>query len=161
MDQAPRLDRIALVVDDDTFVASALAELLGEDGYTVHQASNGFSAVRLAVELRPAVVLLDLALPERSGQEVLGDLRADPATRDLAVIVVTGHPEGVSDSLLTELDGLVIKPFDTDQVLAAVHRAVQHVSGRWASVAPVAATTHREAGPRVRKSAAGRRARGR
>ena len=46
-------ERTALVVDDDAFILSALAEVLSEDGYDVHIASNGFSALRQAMELRP------------------------------------------------------------------------------------------------------------
>src|SRR5712691_11263633 len=100
MDRVPHLDRIALVVDDDIFVLSALAELLSEEGYDVHTASNGFSAVRLALECRPAVILLDLVLPERSGTEVLAALRGDPATRDVAIVVVTGNPQLLTEAQL-------------------------------------------------------------
>src|ERR1700694_4194677 len=92
MDRVPRLERIALVVDDDIFVLSALAGLLSEECYDVHTASNGFSAVRLALECQPAVILLDLVLPERSGTEVLAALRADPATHAVAIVRVGGHP---------------------------------------------------------------------
>src|ERR1700736_5270798 len=105
MDRVPRLDRVALVVDDDIFVQSALAELLTEDGYDVHTASNGFSAVRMALECRPQVVLLDLVMPERSGAEVIAELRGDAATRDTAIVVVTGNPQMLTDSQLAETDG--------------------------------------------------------
>src|ERR1700738_3390283 len=106
MDRVPRLERIALVVDDDIFVVSALAELLSEDGYDVHTASNGFSAVRLAMECRPLVVVLDLNLPERSGTEVLAELRSDPSTRDVAIVVVTGNPQQLTAAQLAETDGV-------------------------------------------------------
>src|SRR5205085_1073808 len=53
MDHAAGVDRTALVVDDDVFMLSALAELLEEEGYDVHTASNGFSALRQVQSFRP------------------------------------------------------------------------------------------------------------
>src|SRR5690349_18304401 len=117
MEHAPRPDRTALVVDDDKFVVSALAELLEDDGFDVHTATNGFSGLRQAIEWRPSVVLLDLVLPERSGIEILVDLRADPATHDIAVVVVTGHPDELPEARLADVDGVVAKPFDASALL--------------------------------------------
>src|SRR5437764_1128810 len=100
--QRTRLERSALVVDDDPFIVSAVAELLSEEGYDVHTASNGFSAIRQAVEYRPSLVLLDLVLPERSGQDVLTELRGDAATREVAVVILTGHADQVTPTLATQ-----------------------------------------------------------
>jgi CheY-like chemotaxis protein len=161
MEHAPRADRTALVVDDDVFVLAALAELLEEDGYDVHTASNGFSALRLAAEWRPAVILLDLALPERSGHELLQDLRSEPATRDMAIVVVTGRPDSLSESEIAETDGVVGKPFDDVALLTIVHHAVLRAAMRHAEVAPVAAITHRDPAVRVRRASGVRRTRGR
>ena len=154
-------ERTALVVDDDAFILSALAEVLSEDGYDVHIASNGFSALRQAIELRPTVMLLDLVLPERSGQDILRDLRADPATRDMAIVVVTGHAECLNAAQLTEIDGLVAKPFDLGDLLVTVQRAVQRAAGRRAEVPPVMAALHRDAAGRSRYPTGIRRSRGR
>jgi CheY-like chemotaxis protein len=161
MDHAQRLDRTALIVDDDVFVLSALAELLEEDGFDVHTASNGFSALRLAMELRPAVILLDLALPERSGAELLDDLRADAGTRDSAIVVVSGYAGTLSEAQLAETDGLISKPFDVTELLTIVHRAGQRAASRRAEVAPVVAVTRREPGARVRRPTGARHTRGR
>lgn len=154
-------ERSALVVDDDVFIVSALAEVLSEDGYDVHTASNGFSALRQVMELRPTVVLLDLVLPERSGKDILRDLRADPATRDMAVVVVTGHPEGLTEAQIAETDGLVLKPFDLDDVLVTVQRAVQRAAARRAEVLPVAAALYHDGAARARHPTGVRRTRGR
>jgi CheY-like chemotaxis protein len=160
MDHALRMDRTALVVDDDPFVLAALAELLEEDGFDVHTASNGFSAWRLATELRPAVMLLDLALPERTGKQLLADLRSDQATRDMAIVVVTGRPDSLTESEVDETDGVVGKPFDDVGLLSTVHHAMQRAAIRKAEVAPVA-TTHRGPGVRSLRPASARRTRGR
>ena len=161
MDHASRVDRTALVVDDDVFMLSALAELLEEEGYDVHTASNGFSALRQVQAFKPAVVLLDLALPERSGAEVLLELRADVSNRDIAIVVVTGHPDSLSEVQAAEIDGFVTKPFDAVELLRTVHRAVQHAAARRSEVAPVAATSHRGVAARTLRPASARHTRGR
>jgi DNA-binding response OmpR family regulator len=160
MDRAPRLERTALVVDDDAFVVSALAEVLSEDGYDVHTASNGFSAVRLAHTSRPSLVLLDLALPELSGAEVLAELRGDAATRDVAIVVVTANAKVLTAAEIAETDGVVLKPFDVAELVETVHTALQRATRRQAEVAPVAATSHRDLAQRARWAAGVRRSRG-
>ena len=159
MEHATRADRTALVVDDDVFVVSALAEILEEDGYDVHTASNGFSALRQAGELHPAVVLLDLALPERSGVELLRDLRSDPITRDIAIVIVTAYADRLTEAQLAEIDGLIIKPFDVVELSSTVQRAMQRAANRRAEVAPVLAAAHRDSAVRSRRVAS--RSRGR
>jgi CheY-like chemotaxis protein len=161
MEHVPRLERTALVVDDDVFVVSALAEILEDDGFDVQTATNGFSAMRHALANRPSVILLDVALPERSGTEVLKDLRSDPATRDLAVVLVTGFAERLTEAELASADGVVPKPFDAGELLETIQHALQRAASRRAEVAPVAATNHREADLRARRAAAARRTRGR
>jgi CheY-like chemotaxis protein len=161
MEHPPRLHRTALVVDDDVFVVSALAELLDDEGYDVHTATNGFSALRQAIELRPAVVLLDLALPERSGLDLLRDLRSDPAVHDLAIVVVSAHAEAMSEAEVAETDGVISKPFDVPELLSMVHRAVQRAALRRAEVAPVASLGHRNAGARTHRASSARRTGGR
>jgi CheY-like chemotaxis protein len=161
VERAARQERTALVVDDDAFVLSALAEALSEDGYDVHTASNGFSALRQAVQFRPEVILLDLLLPERSGPEVLAELRNDPSTRDLAIVVVTAHPEGLNQAQVEDTDAIVLKPFDLDELVSIVHGAVLRAAARRAEVAPVLVIAHREPAVRARRAAAARRTRGR
>jgi two-component system chemotaxis response regulator CheY len=150
-----------MVVDDDVFVVSALAELLEDEGYDVHTSTNGFSALRQAIELRPAVMLLDLALPERSGADLLRDLRTDPAVHDLAIVIVSGHTDDLSEQQLAQADGVVKKPFDVAELLNTVHRAVQRAGMRRAEVAPVTAVSHSAAVRRVRRSSGARRTGGR
>ena len=161
MDRVSRSGPVALVVDDDIFVLSALAELLSEEGFDVHTASNGFSALRLASECRPAVVLLDLVLPELSGTEVIAALRAEPATCNVAIVVVTANPAGLTEAQLDETEGVVTKPYEATVLLASVHRAVRRASARRAEVAPVAPTAHGAPTGRQRRAPGVRHTRGR
>jgi DNA-binding response OmpR family regulator len=161
MDRVPRSERVALVVDDDVFVLSALAELLSEEGYDVHTATNGFSAVRLAMECRPLVILLDLALPERSGAEVLAELRGQATTGAAAIVVVTGNPHLLTEAQLAQTDGLVSKPFDVAELMAIVQGAVRRALIRHAEVAPVAPTSRGAVPARPRGAPGMRHTRGR
>ena len=159
MDRAPRLERTALVVDDDVFVLSALAELLSEEGYDVHTATNGFSALRIATEFRPGVILLDLVMPERGGGDVLSEIRAAPATRDGAVVVVTGNAHLLTESQVAQTDGVVAKPFDVNDLLATIKRALQHAASRRSEVRRIAEISHRDATARQFRATAVRRTR--
>jgi CheY-like chemotaxis protein len=161
MDRAPRLGRTALIVDDDVFIVAALAELLEEEGYDVHTASNGFSAMRQALEYRPSVILLDLVMPERSGVDILTELRADADTHDIAIVVVTGNAHLLTEVQLAAADGVVDKPFDVPALLDTVHRAVQHAASRRAEVAPIVSVSRREPPVRIRRASSVRRTRGR
>ncbi len=162
MDHRTRSERIALVVDDDAFVLSSMAEVLSDEGYDVHTSSNGFSALRQATEYRPVVIVLDVMLPERSGAEVLADLRSDPATRDIAVVLVTGNPGVLTQAHIAAADGVVTKPFDVNDLVQTVQLAVQRASTRRAEVVPVSVTAHREpATARQRRAAAARHTHGR
>ncbi len=157
-----RAHTTALVVDDDVCVRSLLAELLDEEGFEVHTASNGFSGLRLAAESRPHVILLDLVLPEVSGQEMLRELRENPLTRDAAIVIVSGNADSLLDQQLAEVDAVVRKPFDVAMLIATLHQAVQRAAHRLAEVQPVTPMVVGHERPRrTRLAATVRRTRGR
>jgi DNA-binding response OmpR family regulator len=80
--------------------------------------------VALARRLRPAVILLDLGLPYRSGGALLEDLKADPATAGVPVLVVSALAADLSPARRALAAGVVAKPFSPAALLAAVRDAV-------------------------------------
>ncbi|HEY0582264.1 MAG TPA: response regulator, partial [Chloroflexota bacterium] len=78
-----------LVVDDDPALRDVLGSLLSEDGWRVTTASDGEAALAAIGREKPTAMVLDLMMPRVDGFEVLQQLRAEPTTRDLPVIVVT------------------------------------------------------------------------
>jgi two-component system CheB/CheR fusion protein len=90
---AARLEnpRRILVVDDNADMAETTALLLGNAGHTVQTASDGDSALSLAQEFHPQVVLLDVGLPDRSGYEVARQLRELPEMSGALIVAVTGY----------------------------------------------------------------------
>jgi signal transduction histidine kinase/CheY-like chemotaxis protein/ligand-binding sensor domain-containing protein len=83
-----------LVVDDDPAARELLAQLLGRRGVAVRVAENGRVAQERIAEAIPALIVLDLQMPEMDGFELLVALRAAPATRAIPVVVVTGTTLG-------------------------------------------------------------------
>jgi signal transduction histidine kinase len=80
---------VLLSVDDDPSVAPLLQKLLAGTPYRVVAAESATSAVAEALRIKPAAILLDLLMPDRDGADVLDELKSEPETRDIPVIVVS------------------------------------------------------------------------
>ncbi len=110
-----------LVIDDDPAVHQLLANALSPAGYTLKFAASGAEGLRLAKELRPAVITLDVIMPEMDGWVVLARLKDDPDLAAIPVIMLTvradqdfGFAMGVADYLQ--------KPIDRERLLAVLKR---------------------------------------
>lgn len=110
-----------LVVEDDPSVRGLLQTLLVAEGYDVATASDGLAGLVKASSRRPALVLLDLMMPDLGGLRVLEEMRADPELASVPVIVVTGMLEAIP-KLERELgpDSVFAKPFGVAELLARV-----------------------------------------
>ena len=112
-----------LICDDEP----ALRELIRasmDDGYEFAEASDGIIAIELAQEVEPDLVILDLMLPRLSGLEVLARLNEDERLKDVPVLVITAWNETREDVLAAGADEFVAKPFDPEDLKAAVNRLV-------------------------------------
>lgn len=110
-----------LVVEDDPSVRGLLHTLLSAEGYDVSTASDGLAGLVKATSTRPALVLLDLMMPDLGGVRVLEELREDPELSGTPVIVVTGKVDAVPGmrELLGE-ESVFIKPFAVAELLTRV-----------------------------------------
>jgi len=116
-----------LVVDDDAQVRGLLVALLEPRGYVTRTAGSAEEAQEQLKAFRPDVILLDLHLPGRSGQDILAELRADPVTRLLPVIMITGGATG-EERLRAMAGGVtdfVAKPWASEELLARIRSLVQ------------------------------------
>ena len=122
-----------LVVDDEPDIVALVAYHLAKAGYRVSTAATGTDALELARQDRPALVVLDLMLPGLSGFEVLEQLRADDATRDVAVLMLTARrdePDRIR-GLSLGADDYLTKPFSPQELVlrvAAILRRTSSVS---------------------------------
>lgn len=119
--------RRVLLAEDDKFLRKAASTALRRRGYEVLNAQDGQEALAVAREQTPDVILLDLIMPKVQGFEVLRSLKADPATRNIPVIVLTNlSQEADRQAALAggALDYLVKANLSLDALAAAVDRAL-------------------------------------
>jgi PAS domain S-box-containing protein len=128
---APPTGGTVLVIDDDPAVRELMARFLGKEGYEVVAASTGDEGLRLAHEVRPVAITLDVMMPGEDGWSVLTRLKADPQTCDIPVVLLTivddrgrGYALGAADYLT--------KPIDWPRLGAILRR--YHLPGRPAPV---------------------------
>ena len=81
--------KLVLVVDDDLAVHDLLGDLLHKEGFRVATASSGEVGLRMAREMRPDIITLDVYMPEKDGWSVLAALKADPALANIPVIMIS------------------------------------------------------------------------
>lgn len=112
--------RRILIVDDNADARSSMAEVLQLDGHEVAVAADGAAAVYEARGFGPDVVVLDIGLPDVDGFEVARRLRADPATRLVRIIALTGYArdEFVAQGREAGFDAYVVKPISAEQLTA-------------------------------------------
>ena len=112
-----------LIVEDDRRSAGLLRVYLEDAGYAVAIARDGIEALDLVRRLAPAAVILDVLLPRLNGWEVLAELKSDPATSAIPVVVVSMIDERGAGFALGAADYLV-KPVDRASLLDALARCV-------------------------------------
>ena len=124
MHDPPRI----LVVDDNETNRDILVTRLEAHGYQTLQAADGEEALRGVAQHSPDLVLLDLKLPDGSGHDVLEEVRSDPQTRLLPVVVLTGFATAEEKIRATRagVSDFLSKPFQAEELLprAAMSRVL-------------------------------------
>lgn len=118
---------LILVVDDERPTTRLLQINLEAEGYEVLTAFDGREALQSLEGRKPDLIILDLLLPQMDGYEVLEHIRADPRTRDIPVILLTGRrsPDEIAEGWRYEIDLYLTKPYNVDDLLALVRRVVE------------------------------------
>jgi signal transduction histidine kinase/ActR/RegA family two-component response regulator len=116
-----RAPMTALVIDDDPVVLDLMQNILGREGYRVVSASSGEEGLRLARQVRPSAITLDVIMPGLDGWSVLTALKSDPELADTPVILLTitdnksmGYALGATECLT--------KPIERDRLLASLEK---------------------------------------
>jgi CheY-like chemotaxis protein len=110
-----------LIVDDDADIVMMLVQVLQDEGYAV-RAAVGEEALALAVADQPDVILLDIMMPGMDGVEVCRRLRANPRSARAPVIAMSASHRLRERASQMDVDGLLAKPFDLDELLANIER---------------------------------------
>jgi diguanylate cyclase (GGDEF)-like protein len=118
----PVLRETILIGDDEADVVDLLRTNLRLDGFRVITAFDGDEVLDMALTERPDCVLLDVMMPNRDGFDVARSLRADPRTRDCAILMVTArtHSADKVNGFVSGVDDYVVKPFDPVELRARI-----------------------------------------
>ena len=111
-----------LLIEDEANIIQAISYILSRDGWTVDTHADGATAVQEVARRAPDVVILDVMLPNRSGFDILQELRAAEDTKDLPVLVLTARGQK-RDRELAERYGaskFMTKPFANSEVPEAL-----------------------------------------
>ena len=112
-----------LIVEDDPGCRALLQAIFVSNGFRVTSTDSVLGASELIDRLRPDVIVLDLALPYRSGASWLVDLKADPGTASIPVVILSAHPTVLTEGRRRMAHAVVGKPFQTSLLMAAIRSA--------------------------------------
>jgi len=111
-----------LVVDDEEYIQHILNFSFGAEGYEVITAADGEEAVKIARSEKPDIIVLDIMMPKMDGYEACKQIKADPQTQDIPVILLTAKGREVDRKLGAEAgaDDYVVKPFSPGRLIERV-----------------------------------------
>ena len=114
-----------LCIEDEPEMIDLIRLILGRKGYDVHGASGGIEGIKKVREMKPDLVLLDLMMPDMDGWEVYQQMKAEPTTRDIPVIVVTAKAQNIDKVLglhIAKVDDYIAKPFSPQELMDSVEK---------------------------------------
>lgn len=116
-----------LIIEDDNEISNMIADYLGRNGYETYIAKDGIRGIEYVIEKKPDLIILDIMLPYKSGDEVLREVRE---FSDIPIIVVSAK-ENVQfkvDLFKIGVDDYVVKPFDLSELLARIETNLRRYS---------------------------------
>jgi CheY-like chemotaxis protein len=114
-----------LIVEDHPTMREAMRLVLEHEGFVIREAADGPSALQMVREQQPDLMFLDLNIPGASGADVLQELKSDPLTANVRVIIVTATGEEGRDFVLAlGADEYFTKPFSPMALLKTVERVL-------------------------------------
>uniref|UniRef100_UPI0040470B28 response regulator transcription factor n=1 Tax=Yoonia sp. TaxID=2212373 RepID=UPI0040470B28 len=116
-----------LLIEDEPNIIEAISFILSRDGFTVHTHEDGETAMNKVLALPPDLIILDVMLPGRSGFDILRDLRAEPVTAKIPVMMLTARGQAKDRDLALRLgaDHFMTKPFSNADVRDHVRSLIE------------------------------------
>lgn len=116
-----------LIVEDEDNIAVALEFLMTREGHSHRRLASGGGALAAIRAERPALVLLDIMLPDISGYQIVEELRADPALREVRVLLMTARGSVMErrKGLALGADGFIAKPFELSELRSEMARLLE------------------------------------
>ena len=127
---------VALVVDDSMLIRHTVCRFLEERGYTVESATNGKEALEVLKRVTPDVIITDMQMPNMSGSELITELKQQPHTANIPIVIVAGRQSGFEEKE-KRANFAIFKDIDIVEQLAKALESVlgqnaakQHASGK-------------------------------
>lgn len=111
-----------LIVDDSGMCLAILTSILGED-YRIRAAKDGAIALRAVGTSKPDLIIMDVIMPVMDGIEAVRQLKANPDTADIPVIMLSGLTDGIPPDL--GVNAVLVKPIDGHEVIRTVKRVLE------------------------------------
>ena len=118
------MSRTVLIADDAVFMRRLIRDVLRPEGFIVYEAVSGTDALGVVDEVRPDLVILDLALPDMSGFEVLSRLKVRQPEPRVLLVSATVAESDAAQALIAGATGYLAKPFRPAQLLDAVRSSL-------------------------------------
>ena len=119
--------KYVLIVDDDPDLVETVCMMLEDKGYEVGKAYDGVEGKESIQQRRPDLLVLDVMMPRKDGYKLCAELKADSATRDIPIILLTAVGEAVpttsythAQGMSTEAEEYIPKPVDSKTLVEAV-----------------------------------------
>lgn len=113
-----------LVIDDQPGIRRLLTEVLNDEGYEVATAENGYEGVRIAKEVQPAVILMDMKMPGMDGIETLRELKTSGLQDRVIMMTAYGELETVKEARDLGAYSYITKPFDIIALCNMIHEQI-------------------------------------
>lgn len=125
----PGLMITVLLAEDDADIRDLAAFKLREAGYEVRVFEDGLSALASARDSQPDLALLDIMMPGMSGLDVCRELRADPATSEVPIILLTARAQeaDIESGFAVGADDYIVKPFSPRELASRVHAVLARI----------------------------------
>ncbi len=116
--------RKILIVDDDEGIVDALKLILTEEGYSVATAYKGEEVYGTVLKYKPNLILLDVLMSGKDGRHICKQLKANPNSKTIPIIMVSAHPTAQKGALECGAEDYLAKPFDIDDLLVLVKKYI-------------------------------------
>ena len=117
-------DQRIVYFEDDNDMVELVRIILRREGFQVDGVAEGQVGIKLVKEILPDLILLDLMLPDMDGLEIFRQLKNDPSTKDIPVIVITAKAQSIDKVLgleIAKVDQYISKPFRPNELVGRVN----------------------------------------
>jgi len=116
-----------LIADDEPYILRSLSFVLKKEGFDIETACNGEEALEKAQQFNPKILFLDVMMPKKDGYEVCNELKSNPKTKDIYIIMLTAKGQIIDKEkgLTTGADEYITKPFSPREIVNKVKKIME------------------------------------